>query len=91
MDQAEVRKKVEAVIEKYSAFGTICDVWLNPDTMVILDPRPPMARIVEEPYKIGDVFISAFAQLTTNEFRLAFVNSFDVLEQGDDDEPCSDN
>lgn len=86
MDQAEIRKKVEAVIEKYAAFGTICDVWLNPDTMAILDPRPPMARIVEEPYKIGDVFVSAFAQLTTNEFRLAFINNFEVL-----DGPSSDN
>lgn len=86
MDQMEIRKKVEALIEKYSVSGTVCDVWLSMDAMAILDPRPPLARIMEAPYKIGDVFVTAFSSLSDNEFRLAFVNNFEVL-----DEPSSDN
>lgn len=91
MDPLEIRAKVEAVIVKYSKYGEVSDVWLNPSAMAILDPRPPMARIMAEPYKIGDVYVSAFSQLASNEFRVAFVTSFDVLEQGDNDESGSDN
>jgi len=86
MDQAEIRKKTEAIIEKYSELGTVCDVWLSADVMATLDPRPPMARILDEPYKIGDVYVTAFAQLKDSEFRVAFVNNFEVLN-----EPGSNN
>jgi len=86
MDQVEIRKKVEALIAKYSASGAVSDVWLSTDVMAILDPRPPLARIMDNPYKIGDVFVSAFSPLRDNEFRLSFVNNFEVL-----DEPSSDN
>lgn len=86
MDRAEIRKKVEALIERYSEFGRVCDVWLSTDAMATLDPRPPMTRILEDPYKIGDVFVTAFSQLRDNEFRVAFINNFEVL-----DEPGSDN
>lgn len=80
MDTTEIRKKVEAIIARYSKLGTVCDVWLSPDVMDTLDPRPPMARIMEDPYKIGDVFVTSFSQLKDNEFRVSFINSFEVLE-----------
>ena len=86
MDSAEIRKKVEAVIAKYSTLGAVCDVWLSPGMMATLDPRPPMVRIMEDPYKIGDVFVTAFSPLVDKEFRVAFVANFEVL-----DEPGSDN
>lgn len=86
MDQAEIRKKTEAIIAKYNAFGTVCDVWLSTDVMATLDPRPPMARVFDEPYKIGDVYVTAFSQLKDYEFRVALVNEFEVLS-----EPSSDN
>ena len=86
MDQAEIRKKTEAIIEKYSKLGTGCDVWLSTDVMATLDPRPPMERIFSEPYKIEDVYVTAFSQLKDSEFRVAFVNNFEVLN-----EPGSDN
>lgn len=85
MNQAEIRKKVEAVIAKYSAFGAVCDVWLSPGTMTTLDPRPPIARIMDDPYKIGNVFVSAFSQLSDNEFRVAFVTDFGVLDESSSD------
>ncbi len=91
MDPLEIRAKVEAVIAKYSESGVVSDVWLNSDVMAELDPRPPMARIMDKPYTIGDVYVSSFSELATDEFRVAFVTSFDVLEQGDDDESGSDN
>lgn len=91
MDPLEIRAKVEAVIAKYSEWGKVSDVWLSSGVMTELDPRPPMARIMDKPYKIGDVYVSAFSELASNEFRVAFVTSFDVLVQGDDDESGSDN
>lgn len=91
MDQLEIRAKVEAIIAKYSESGEVSDVWLNSDVMAELDPRPPMDRIMGEPYKIGEVYVSAFSQLASDEFRVAFVTNFDVLKQDDDDDSGSDN
>ena len=54
--------------------------------MATLDARPTMARVLDEPYKIGEVYVSAFSQLKDYEFRVAFVNKFEVL-----DEPSGDN
>jgi len=76
MDQVEIKRKVKAVIEKYSAFGEVSDVWLNADVMATLDSRPPLARVLEEPCKIGDVYVSAFSELREDEFRVAFVTNF---------------
>lgn len=84
----EIRRKTEAIIDKYSALGIVCDVWLSPDVMSILDPRPPMVRITEDPYKIGIVFVTALSALKDDEFRVSFVSSFEGLE---DDEPGSGN
>ncbi len=81
MKQAGIRKKVEKIIEKYSVFGAVSDVWLSMDAMATLDPRPPLARILEHPYKIDEVFVTAFSQLEDDEFRLAFVNNFGVLDE----------
>ncbi len=81
MDQEEVRTKVEAVIKEYSKHGVVSDVWLSADSMATLDPRPPMVRITEKPYKIEDVYVTSFAPLKYNEFRVALTSRFEALDE----------
>lgn len=77
MEQVKVEKMVKDLIAKYSSLGEVTDVWLNSDVMEVLDPRPPLERLNEH-YKIGPVWVSAFPELQENEVRIAFCTKIGV-------------
>lgn len=71
MEKAKIEEMVKGIIDKYSSLGEVTDVWLNPYVMEVLDPRPPLERLNEH-YKIGPVWVSAFPELQEDEVRVAF-------------------
>jgi len=70
---------VKSLITKYSSLGEVTDIWLNPYVMEVLDPRPPLERLNEH-YKIGPVWVSAFPELPEDEVRVAFRTKIGVEE-----------
>jgi hypothetical protein len=67
----ELRRRALSIIREYSYLGEVTDVWLSPELMSVLDPRPALERIAQ-PFKLGSVWVSAGSELSGDEVRVAF-------------------
>jgi len=69
---------LEAVKAEWEAqLGEITDIWIPVEYMEILDPRPPLVRI-QDPYMLGNTFVTVFSPLKNNQLRIAFLTECDL-------------